>query len=149
LDSHRCDPNKIFVFGSNLSGIHGAGAALHAKKYHGAINGKGIGHWGNSYAIPTRAMDLGPVPAYSKPKFLTLPLEDIAGYVYQFIIYASHHPELTFEVTRIGCGLAGRSAVVIAPMFYAAPKNCILPPTWITIEDLWEQLEDVDRPIPE
>lgn len=109
----------IFVFGSNLAGRHGKGAALYARQHHGAIYGQGIGRQGNSYAIPTKDYYLN-----------TLPLEEIERYVRYFLIYAEQHPELTFQVTRIGCGLAGYSNHQIAPFFKDAPSSCILPPEW-------------------
>lgn len=109
----------IFVFGSNLSGRHGKGAALYARQHHGAEYGVGIGRTGNAYAIPTKDARLA-----------TLPLEKIKLYVEQFISYARAHPELRFEVTRVGCGLAGYKDHQIAPLFESAPDNCALPDGW-------------------
>jgi hypothetical protein len=109
----------IFVFGSNLAGRHGKGAALYAKQNHGAIYGQGVGRQGNSYAIPTK-----------DEKLRTLPLVDIAQYVEKFLRYAAYYKELEFEVTRIGCGLAGYKDWQIAPMFKNAPSNCNLPDEW-------------------
>ncbi len=106
----------IFVFGSNLAGRHGKGAALHALKHHGAIYGQWYGPQGDSFAIPTKGYALE-----------TLSLEDIGFYVRLFIRYAKEHPTLTFNVTRIGCGLAGYTDADIAPMFKHAPQNCKLP----------------------
>jgi len=109
----------IFVFGSNLAGRHGAGAAKDAHEKYGAVYGQGIGHYGNSYAIPT------------KDKFLkTLPLDKIQVHVNEFIRYANANPKFEFEVTRIGCGLAGYTDEQIAPMFRDAPMNCFLPKGW-------------------
>ena len=110
---------SIFVFGSNLAGVHGAGAALYARKHHGAIYGQGIGLQGNSYGIPTKDMLIR-----------TLSLVQIQKYVTQFIWFAKDHPEMTFNVTRIGCGLAGYVDKQIAPMFKGAPSNCVLPYEW-------------------
>lgn len=110
---------SIFVFGSNLSGIHGAGAARYAAKHHGAQAGIGIGLQGNSYALPT------------KDHFLrTLPLRSVKHCVDDFINFALINPEMTFQVTRIGCGLAGYSDCMIAPMFAKAPKNCQFDEAW-------------------
>lgn len=109
----------IFVFGSNLAGRHGKGAALHAKLYKGAIYGQGIGMQGSSYAIPTKDQ-----------KLKTLALEHIAFYVKDFLDFAKKHPEMSFEVTKIGCGLAGYKEEQIAPMFKGAPNNCKLPEGW-------------------
>lgn len=109
----------IFVFGSNLAGVHGAGAAKCALDVHGAIWGQGIGHQGNSYAIPTKDEHIK-----------TLPLARIWSYVLQFMAYAKANKELKFEVTRIGCGLAGYTDKDISPMFEYAPENCELPTGW-------------------
>lgn len=109
----------IFVFGSNLAGRHGKGAALAARLNHGAIYGQGIGRQGDSYAIPTKDAKLG-----------TLELDRIKPYVEEFLGYAAEHPELDFEVTRIGCGLAGYTDSQISPMFANAPTNCHLPDGW-------------------
>ena len=97
-------PNDIFVFGSNLEGSHGGGAALLAHKKFGAIWGQGVGLQGNSYGIPT--MQGG--------------VETILPYVDQFIDFAKTHPELIFYVTKIGCGIAGFSIQEIAPLFQKA-----------------------------
>ena len=110
---------KIFVFGSNLAGRHGKGAALYARQHHGAIYGKGFGRQGMSYAIPTKDSLLIP-----------LPLWVINSYIEEFITYARLHPELTFELTRIGCGLAGYKDTDIAPMFKYAPTNVLKPTGW-------------------
>lgn len=111
--------SKIFVFGSNLAGRHGKGAALTAYRNHGAIYGQGIGRQGNSYAIPTKNQSLK-----------TLPLITIFHYVLDFIEYARKHPEEKFLITKIGCGLADYKEKDIAPMFHNAPSNCQLPEGW-------------------
>lgn len=95
---------EIFVFGSNLAGMHGGGAAYIAVTRFGAKMGQGVGLQGQCYAIPT--MQGG--------------VETIAPYVDQFIAFAKEHPELKFLVTRIGCGIAGFSPHEIAPLFKAA-----------------------------
>ena len=109
-------PNEIFVFGSNLSGMHGGGAAWVAYRKFGAIMGQGVGLQGQSYGIPT--MQGG--------------VETIRPYVDEFIGFAKSHPELTFLVTRIGCGIAGFDDAEIAPLFEAAHEvdNIVLPPHW-------------------
>ncbi len=111
----------IFVFGSNLAGRHGKGAALFARQNHGAIYGVGQGRQGNSYGIPTKDSNIQ-----------TLQLSQIENYVERFVYYAKQHPELTFNVTKIGCGLAGYTEDQIAPMFADAPSNCNLPDGWRT-----------------
>lgn len=110
----------VFVFGSNLAGRHGAGAALYAAKYYGAKYGQGIGLQGSSYAIPTKDSAL-----------LTLPLTEIRKYVDEFLRFADRNRDMTFRVTRIGCGLAGYKDDDIGPMFEDAPENCLLPVEWI------------------
>ena len=115
---------KIFVFGSNTGGCHRGGAAHHAYKKHGARWGEGVGHFGDSYAIPTK---LGH-KEHGVGK--TLPLEVIKGFVEGFIAYAMVHPELTFQVTCIGCGLAGLKHEDVAPMFQNAPGNCYFDTLW-------------------
>lgn len=110
---------EIFVFGSNLAGRHGRGAALYARQNHGAKYGVGVGRTGDSYAIPTK-----------DAKIKTLPLTEIAKYVADFLDYAKEHQELTFKVTAIGTGLAGYTHEQIAPMFKGATINCKLPRDW-------------------
>ena len=106
-------PDEVFVFGSNLAGMHGAGAAYAAFKHFGAMMGCGDGLRGQSYAIPT--MQGG--------------VETIAPYVDTFISFAKEHPEKFFYVTRIGCGIAGFHDRDIAPLFASAVgvDNICLP----------------------
>lgn len=108
--------DPVFVFGSNLAGRHGKGAALWARQHRGAILGRGEGIQGNSYAIPTKSEALR-----------TLPLSEIKVHVRKFQIFATDHPELTFQLTPIGCGLAGYTPRQIAPLFARSPSNVILP----------------------
>ena len=114
-------PNEVFVFGSNLAGMHGGGAAMVAHLKFGAVMGQGVGMQGQSYAIPT--MHGG--------------VEVIKPYVNEFISFAQAHPELVFLVTPIGCGIAGFSVAEIAPLFAAATKvtNIHLPASF------WEVLD--------
>lgn len=109
----------VFVFGSNLAGRHGKGGALFALKNKGAKYGQGTGIQGNSYAIPTK-----------DEKLKTLTIFQIMLHVTNFIIFAKAHPELKFQVTRIGCGLAGYNDHHIAPLFKGAPDNCYFDPLW-------------------
>lgn len=109
----------VFVFGSNESGIHGAGAAKYAYEKKGARWGKCYGHLGDSFAIPT------------KDEFIeTMPLERIQQYVEGFLAYAKGHRKVNFQVTCIGCGLAGLKHKDIAPMFKDAPSNCYFDELW-------------------
>lgn len=109
-------PGEIFVFGSNLRGMHGGGAAYVAYRKFGAVMGQGVGLQGRSYAIPT--MQGG--------------VETIKPYVDEFVDFARKHSELTFLVTRIGCGIAGFSDWQISPLFEPAHDldNVILPEGW-------------------
>jgi hypothetical protein len=110
---------RIFVFGSNTRGVHGLGAAAYAVKHHGAVYGQGEGLQGSSYGIPT------------KDRYIrTLPLEAIQIYVDRFMDFAKNNPDLEFDVTRVGCGLAGYSNGDMAPMFMNAPNNCWFPKAW-------------------
>ena len=112
-------PNRVFVFGSNTAGIHGAGAALTAKKKYGARQRVGEGLQGSSYALPTK-----------DERIRTLPLDAVRKGVERFLAFARSRPELTFFVTRVGCGLAGYTDTDIGPMFVGAPDNCELPEGW-------------------
>ena len=114
----------IFVFGSNLSGHHGKGAALFAKTHYGAIQHRGIGFQGDSYAIPTKGKRT------TDGKYPILPLSEIAVSVKRFLEDARTHQELPFVVTRIGCGLAGFTDDQMAPLFAGAPDNCEFDPAW-------------------
>ncbi|MBQ4355937.1 MAG: hypothetical protein II757_04665 [Bacteroidales bacterium] len=109
--------DEVFVFGSNLAGMHGGGAARVALNKFGAVWGKGVGLQGRSYAIPT--MQGG--------------VETIQPYVDEFIIFAEEHPEHFFYVTRIGCGIAGFRDEEIAPLFRRAVglENVCLPESFV------------------
>ena len=117
----------IFVFGSNLKGRHGKGAALYAKKFKGAEYGVGVGRTGMAYAIPTKDGNL-----------FTLTIEKINKYVQEFIVYAKEHPELVFNVTQLGTGLAKHKHEDIAPLFITAPTNC-------KFSVLWQKIIDTER----
>jgi ribA/ribD-fused uncharacterized protein len=117
-------PGKVFVFGSNLSGVHGAGAALDAVTKYGAIPGIGEGPMPNCdsptcYGIPTKDQNIE-----------TLPLDAIKTHVLKFVFFAWERRDLTFFVTRIGCGLAGYTDEQVAPLFQDAPPNCDMPYGW-------------------
>ena len=112
-------PDEIFVFGSNLAGAHGGGAARIAVEDFGAIWGQGVGLQGQSYAIPT--MQGG--------------VETIKPYVDEFVEFAKQHKELFFYVTRIGCGIAGFLDEEIAPLFKNALDlaNVVLPESFVKL----------------
>lgn len=110
--------NQVFVFGSNLSGLHGLGAARTALEKFGAKAGIGKGMQGQSYAIPTKDKSIQ-----------TMPLSAIDVHVKNFIEFAKENPQYEFLVTKVGCGLAGYTPKEIAPLFAGALKlsNVILP----------------------
>ena len=112
-------PDDVFVFGSNLAGLHGGGAAYVAFRQFGAVMGCGVGLRGQSYAIPT--MQGG--------------VETIEPYVDEFIAFAKVHPELFFFVTRIGSGIAGFRDKENAPLFAEAIglENVCLPETFVKV----------------
>lgn len=111
--------SEIFVFGSNLSGMHMAGAALVARENFGAEPGIGVGPTGRSYAIPTES---------GKSKARSLP--EIGKSVADFVEYARKNSDKKFFITRVGCGLAGYKNHQILPMFKNCPENCSLPEDW-------------------
>ena len=113
-------PDEVFVFGSNLAGMHGGGAARVAVHRFGAVMGQGVGLQGQSYAIPT--MQGG--------------VETIKPYVDEFIEFTKAHLELFFYVTRIGCGIAGFRNEEIAPLFAEAVgvENICLPESLLSGE---------------
>lgn len=112
--------NGVFVFGSNLQGINGAGAAKEAQARYGARRGIAEGMSGRSYAIPTKRTW----------RSAGLPLDTIWVNVQEFLGFARANPQLQFAVTRIACGFAGYRDEQIAPMFKGAPDNCHLPDGW-------------------
>ena len=122
IASSRIDtlrPGEIFVFGSNLAGMHAGGAARLAWQRFGAVWGQGVGLQGQSYAIPT--MQGG--------------VETIKPYVDEFLAFARAHRELLFYVTRIGCGIAGFHDREIAPLFAEAltMENVVLPESCVDV----------------
>ena len=119
ITSENLGKDEIFVFGSNRDGMHGAGAAATASRSFGAIWGKGEGFQGRCYAIPTIPDDL----------------RKIKKCVETFIAYAKEHPEKTFLVTRLGCGIAGHTEEEIGPMFADAVnvRNIILPEEFVAV----------------
>lgn len=139
IDASRVTPeniqvlqeNEIFVFGSNLSGAHGAGAAKQAKLSFGAIYGQAEGLQGSSYAIPTK----------TERAAATMELKDIAPYVERFTKFAKENPDKVFLVTEIGCGLAGLTPEQVAPMFKDCKdiENVTLP------ERFWNVLNKFDN----
>lgn len=112
-------PDEIFVFGSNLAGRHGAGAARDAVTKYGAIYGQGVGLQGRSYALPTKDASIA-----------TLPLPAVDQAIDDFMKFAESRPELRFYVTPVGCGLAGYTREQIKPLFEGMPANCRFAETW-------------------
>ena len=115
----QLESNEVFVFGSNLAGCHAGGAARVACQRFGAVWGQGVGLQGQSYAIPT--MQGG--------------VETIAPYVDEFIEFAKSHPDMTFLVTPIGCGIAGFTPRELAPLFVRAVdvENILLPKSFVDV----------------
>lgn len=127
--------NQIFVFGSNLSGNHGKGAALSAMKW-GAKKKQGSGLQGQTYGIPTKSWSVKD----------TLPIRDIRKFVNEFIKFAKENQQYEFLVTKIGTNLAGYDIEDIAPLFKEAMNvsNIILPKEFIdTIND--SSLNDTEK----
>jgi prophage PRU01, putative transcriptional regulator len=128
----KLEPDEIFVFGSNLEGMHYGGAARVAHERFGAVMGQGVGIQGQSYAIPT--MQGG--------------VDTIRPYVDDFLDLAYEWDQNTFLVTRIGCGIAGFSDEEIAPLFDRALDlyNVVLPKSFVDI--LVRRRKAAGRPLP-
>lgn len=110
----------IFVFGSNLSGIHGAGSAKIASDKFGARFGNGVGYTGSCYAIPTKSAGIT----------RSLTLSEIKLFVDAFICASNNSKTIYYFITRVGCGLAGYNDSQIAPMFRGCGDNCSFPEEW-------------------
>lgn len=121
--------DDIFVFGSNLAGRHGLGAALVARAAFGALYGVGEGPMGQSYAIPTKDKTLH-----------SLPIPEIAKYVEEFVRYVRRNPDRYFFLTRIGCGYAGNADSEIAPLFaeIAELENVSISWEWAEVLFQWK-----------
>jgi len=120
---HDLQDNEVFVFGSNTAGNHAGGAALTALRSFGAMMNVGVGMQGQSYAIPTLDSE-----------FHKLSIDVLTKYVAQFMDYALTHPDNTFFVTRIGCGIAGFTVAEIKGIFHSMdiPENVYLPQEFIS-----------------
>lgn len=116
---HTKDDDRIFVFGSNMLGIHGAGAARYALIDLGAEWGVPEGLMGRSYALPT-CFEPG----------LPVDMDTLEEKVTSFVEFARRRPDLRFFVSEVGCGIAGFYPEEVAPFFHDAPANCDLPPGW-------------------
>jgi len=116
--------NMIFVFGSNLAGRHGKGAAKFAVEHYGAKYGVGQGPTGSAYALPTK-----------NEQIKSLTYDEVAWHCNEFLGYTKSKKDDLFQVTRIGCGLAGFTDDKIAPLFKDAPSNVFLPARWLSILD--------------
>lgn len=113
------EPNEIFVFGSNLAGRHGAGAAKFARDYLGANYGVSAGITGRCYALPTKDVYIQ-----------TLPIDHIQVNIELFVSIAMLFDAKTFYVTKVGCGLARYKDSEIAPLFKGSPSNCKFHLDW-------------------
>jgi len=107
------EPDEIFVFGSNAAGAHGGGAARLAYEKFGAVWGEGEGLFGQSYALPTMGG-----------------MDEIRTSAANLGACAAAHPELTFLLTKVACGIAGYSEAEIAPLFADMPANVVKPAGW-------------------
>lgn len=112
----------IFVFGSNLAGRHGKGAALYAARKHGAEYGVGKGRTGNAYAIPTK-----------DERLRTLSTDQVSEYIKEFCKYAAENHSEQFELTPVGCGLAGLDPRWVSQTFqkYGLTSNVYLSRSWL------------------
>ena len=112
----------VFVFGSNLAGRHGKGAAKFAQQNCGAIYGRAEGRQGNSYAIPTKTKNLG-----------FMKWEEIDPAIERFCAYARKHEDEFFQLTPIGCGLAGHSikSLISSLKTHKVPNNVFLTSSWL------------------
>ncbi len=117
-DGTRPSDNTIFVFGSNLAGVHGAGAAAAALNM-GAEWGNGVGLQGRTYAIPTKDENIK-----------SLRLSQIRPYIEDFVKFTQDNPDKNFFVTRVGCVLAGYKDSQVAPLFKGA-INCSFAKEWM------------------
>lgn len=125
----------IFVFGSNMAGNHGAGAAKFAREHFGAVKGCARGLRNYSYAIPTKDWDIK----------TALPLEEVHSYIREFVDFSTEccsiRPHILFHVTRVGCGYAAEARgqtqkdadAAISQMFKDASLNCLLPRKWVRL----------------
>lgn len=107
------DDNEVIVIGSNKHGLHVAGAAFYAYKHFGLMWGVGEGLSGQTYALPT--------------------MEGLASFaeaVAEFLRYAELSHDLTFFVTKVGCGIAGYPEALVQELFVDLPENVKLPPEW-------------------
>lgn len=113
---------RVFVFGSNLAGRHGLGAARYALDHYGAEYGVGVGPTGNAYAIPTKNGDID-----------TLPSELVEEYLLEFLEYAEENSDTIFELTPVGCGLSGKSIYWLVGFLKRnyIPSNVLLSPSFL------------------
>lgn len=111
-------PGQVFVFGSNVKGLHAGGAARTAHEKFGAIWGQGEGLQGDSYAIPTMGT-----------------LFELEQAVARFLSFAERTPERVFLLTPIGTGIAGWPTPQIARLFTDAPENVLLPQVFMEVLD--------------
>lgn len=106
---------NIFVFGSNLQGRHGKGAALHAKLHYGAKNGVAEGLTGSAYALPTK-----------NTPYKNMSFEELSVHAEKFVIFSKQRQDLTFLLTKIGCGLAGFNEKEVSKLFNSCLDNVLL-----------------------
>lgn len=113
-------PNSVFVFGSNLAGRHGGGAAFTATAKYGAVWGRGKGLQGRSYAFPTMDAELQPLRLYN----------ELLTHTTEFRIFAELAPDMQFVLTRVGCGIARLPEEQMRWLFETMPTNVLKPIGW-------------------
>lgn len=110
------EAGEVFVFGSNMSGAHGGGAARFAYDRFGAVWGQAEGLQGQSYAIDTMSG-----------------LRVFKDQAKRFVRFAQEHPELRFLLSEVGCGIAGYTPEQVARFFAGAPENVVLPASFVRV----------------
>lgn len=121
IDGTLPENDEVWVFGSNIKGLHIGGAALKALDY-GAKMHHGMGYVGNTFAIPTVAIE--------EDKWFTRNIRLIAPFINEFIRFTYNNPDKSFFITSIGCGIAGFNPSEIAPFFKGCNTNVSFPDTW-------------------
>ncbi len=121
-DIDRLMYNEIYVFNANLAGKHLHPSAKLAKEKFGAIEGKGKGLQGQSYAIPFRDENLK-----------KMPLDLVERYINEFITFAKDNPNKIFLVTEIGTGIGEFKYTQVAELLKETinMKNIKLPSPYI------------------
>lgn len=127
-------PDEIFVFGSNLCGCHKGGAARIAYENFEATWGEAEGLTGQSYAIPTLNENMEKVSE-----------EALEASIDKFIDFVLNNQQLTFYLTKIGCGIAGWNIEDVKRIFwkviedYKPDPECSLPSNLIIPKEFYDE----------